>query len=62
MSNLPKDTPMASENFLYLLSELERAVGRGTIKWSAAAALSAQQRLDRLAALLRSIADEARDR
>jgi len=55
------DTPMASENFLYLLSELEQAVERGTIKWDAAAALSAQQRLDRLAAILRRIAAEARD-
>ena len=56
------DTPMAQENFLYLLSELEQAVGRGTIKWDAAAVLSALQRLDRLAAILRSIADQARDR
>jgi len=52
---------MAQENFLYLLSELEQAVGRGTIKWDADAALSAQQRLDRLAAILRRIAAEARD-
>jgi len=46
LSSPPKDTPMASESFLYLLSELEQAVERGTIKWDAAAALSAQQRLE----------------
>jgi hypothetical protein len=61
MSNPPQNTPMASENFLYLLSELEQAVARDTIKWDAAAALSAQKRLDRLAAILRRIAAEARD-
>ena len=53
--------PDGLQNFLYLLSELEQAVERGTIKWDAAAALSAQQRLDRLAAILRRIAAEARD-
>jgi len=52
---------MASENFLYLLSELEQAVARDTIKWDAAAALSAQERLDRLAAILQRIVAEARD-
>jgi len=61
MSNPPQNTPMASENFLYLLSELEQAVARDTIKWDAAAALSAQKRLDRLAAILQRIAAEARD-
>jgi hypothetical protein len=52
---------MASENFLFLLSELEQAVARDTIRWDAAAALSAQKRLDRLAAILQRIAAEARD-
>ena len=37
MANPPEEyvtAPTPQENFLYLLSELERAVARGTIVWS----------------------------
>lgn len=54
-------TPTPDETILYHLAEIEHAVESGAIKWDAAAALSAQRRLDRLAAMLRRIAAEARD-
>jgi hypothetical protein len=44
------------ENIHYLLGELEGAIERGGIEWDAASALAAQQRLDRLAAIVRQIA------
>ena len=47
--------------FLYLLAEMEAAIRRGTIQWDAESAVSAQQRLDRLSAILRRIAAEVRE-
>jgi hypothetical protein len=44
------------DNFLYLLWELERSVELGGIEWDADSALAAQQRLDRLAAIVQQIA------
>ena len=41
---------------MYLLSELERVVELGGIEWDADSALAAQQRLDRLAAIVQQIA------
>jgi hypothetical protein len=46
--------------FLYLLAEMEAVMQRGTIRWDAESALSAQQRLDRVSAILRRIAAERR--
>jgi len=52
----PNGRPTRLDNFMYLLSELERAVELGGIEWDAASALAAQQRLDRLAAIVQQIA------
>jgi hypothetical protein len=52
----PNGSPTRLDNFMYLLSELERAVELGGIEWDAASALAAQQRLDRLAAIVQQIA------
>ena len=43
------------ENFLYLLTELELIVGSGKIEWSAASAVLAQRRLDKLTALVHQL-------
>ena len=50
----PNGPPTRLDNFMYLLSELERAVELGGIEWDAASALAAQQRLDRLAAIVQA--------
>jgi len=52
----PNGPPTRLDNFMYLLSELERAVELGGIEWDAASALAAQQRLYRLAAIVQQIA------
>jgi hypothetical protein len=53
----PPDKPIGPltrlHNFMYVLSELERAVELGGIEWDAASADVAQRRLDRLAAVQR---------
>ena len=59
MTDLPEEQtgPLTRlHNFMYILSELERAVELGGIEWDAASALAAQQRLDRLAAIVQQIA------
>jgi hypothetical protein len=43
-------------DFMYILSELERAVELGGIEWDAASADVAQRSLDRLAAIMQRIA------
>jgi len=43
------------ENFNYLLTELELAVGRGHVEWSPPTAIAAMRRLERLAATMQSI-------
>ena len=53
--------PTPHDQFLYLLAEMEAAIERGTIQWDAESAVSAQQRLDRLSAILRRIAAEVRE-
>jgi len=40
--------PTPYDQFLYLLAEMEAVMQRGTIRWDAESALSAQQRLDRM--------------
>jgi hypothetical protein len=37
----PNGPPTRLDNFMYLLSELERAIERGGIEWDAASALAA---------------------
>jgi hypothetical protein len=37
----PNEPPARLDNFMYLLSELERAIERGGIEWDAASALAA---------------------
>lgn len=59
MSKRPA-SPTPNENFLFYLTELERLVEGDVIKWDAPAALAAQHRLDRLAAVVRRIAAEIR--
>ena len=64
MANPPEDyvtAPTPQENFLGLLAELEQAIERNTIEWDATSAISTQQRLDRLAAMMRRIAAGVRD-
>ena len=64
MANSPEDyvtAPTPQENFLGLLAELEQAIERNTIEWDATSAISTQQRLDRLAAIMRRIAAGVRD-
>ena len=53
--------PTSYQLFLYLLAEMEAAIEHGTIQWDAESAVSAQQRLDRLSAILRRIAAEIRE-
>ena len=48
MSNDLKEPPTPYENFLYLLTELERALERGAIDWPPGAAKAAQRRIARL--------------
>jgi hypothetical protein len=52
----PNGPPTRLDNLMYLLSELERVVELGGIEWDADSALAAQQRLDRLAAIVQQIA------
>lgn len=59
-SKAPVDVPTVYEIFLYLLAELEQAVDRGVIEWSAASAEAAQHRLDKLSAELSRIASKLR--
>jgi hypothetical protein len=64
MANPQEDyvtAPTPQENFLGLLTELEQAIERNTIEWDATSAISTQQRLDRLAAMMRRIAAGVRD-
>jgi hypothetical protein len=49
------------ENFLYLLWEIESAVGRNVIQWSTETAESARRRLENLASALNHIAIGLRD-
>ena len=56
MSDELEGVPTHYENFLYLLSELERVVETSNIEWDAESAIAAQHRLDRLAAMMRRIA------
>ena len=50
------DDPTPNDNLLYLLFELERAIARRTIVWSADLAAGVQRRLERLARAVRQIA------
>ena len=43
------------ENFNYLLTELELALGRENIEWSPPTAIAAMRRLERLVATMQSI-------
>ena len=43
------------ESFLYLLTELELAVGAGKIQWSTASAIAAERRLGYLVAMIRQV-------
>jgi len=43
------------ESFLYLLTELELAVGAGKIRWSIASAIAAEHRLGNLVATIRQV-------
>ena len=52
----PNGPPTRLDNLMYLRSELERVVELGGIEWDADSALAAQQRLDRLAAIVQQIA------
>jgi hypothetical protein len=54
----PRGSFTHHENFLYLLAELELVVGSGKIEWSAASAVLAQRRLDRLAAAMHQLASQ----
>jgi hypothetical protein len=59
MTDLPEEQtgPLTRlHNFMYILSELERAVELGGIEWDAASVDMAQRRLDRLAAIMQRIA------
>jgi hypothetical protein len=59
MAQPPDDDPDGShriEHFLHLLGELERTVEHDLIEWNAESAIAAQQRVDRLGAMLRRIA------
>lgn len=56
----PAGAPTPRDEFLYHLTELEKAVERSIIEWDVVAALAAQRRLDRLAAIVRRIAAEIR--
>jgi hypothetical protein len=61
MVRKPKTSPRSftsHENFLYLLTELELVVGSGKIEWSAVSAITAQRRLDRLSATVRTLATQ----
>jgi hypothetical protein len=49
------------ENFLYLLWEMESAVGRNVIQWSTETAESARCRLENLVSVLDHIANGLRD-
>jgi hypothetical protein len=49
------------DDFLDLLAEIEAAVDRGAIQWDATSAVSAQERLDRLSAIMRRVASEIRE-
>jgi hypothetical protein len=46
------------ENFFYLLTELELIVGSGKIEWSAASAVLAQRRLDKLTAAVHQLVSQ----
>jgi hypothetical protein len=48
--------PAPYENFIYLVAELEAALDRRTIHWSAPSVRAAQQRLAKLSAELHQIA------
>ena len=63
MNNPPADPPRLTrqEDFLYLLSELEEVMEMGGVEWDPDSAVSAQERLDRLAAIMRRIAAELRN-
>ena len=59
MTDLPEEQtgPLTRlHNFMYILSELERAVELGGIEWDAESTVTAQQRLDWLAAIVQQIA------
>ena len=61
MVRRPRRTPKTfsgHENFNYLLTELELAVGRGNIEWSPPTAIAAMRRLERLVATMQSIIAE----
>jgi hypothetical protein len=53
MARKPRTPPAAFtslEDFYYLLTELELAVGSGKIEWSTASARNVRRRLDKLTA------------
>ena len=50
------DVPTQSENLLYLLTELELAVERPTVEWSAELAASVQRRLAKLVRVVHQVA------
>jgi hypothetical protein len=54
------DDPTPNDNLLYLLCELELAIKRPTIVWSADLADSVQRRLDGLVRAVRQIAARVR--
>jgi hypothetical protein len=55
---MPKSRPIptvALENFLYLLTEIEASLARGTIRWTPAAVEEAQRRAAKVLADLGAI-------
>jgi hypothetical protein len=54
------DVPTATDNLLYLLAELENAVERPNVEWSAALSASVQRRLEDLVHLVAQAAHRRR--
>jgi hypothetical protein len=52
----PPEVITSYENFLYLLAELELVVQSGAVRWTAAAAIMAARRLDKLAGKMHELA------
>ena len=57
-SRTPPGSFTPYENFLYLLTELELIVGSNKITWTAASAILAQRRLDKLTAAVHQLVSQ----